>query len=708
MAAAALLIAAGTPVQAQTAAPAFELLAEYLPCDTCAAPAVFLAAVGDYNGDGRDDIATIVYGDSGMELHVLLSRKGGRLEPRILPLSGDGLLPAGLEAIDFDGDGYDEVLVTAGFELRLFRLRADGTFSETVIPGEDRPSHAGSVVADFDGDGAVDIATHVAIDPWQPRHDPSDPTAKLVVQYGNGAGGVRGKLVIESGAPNEGDGQHVHDMAAGDVNGDGLADIVMVTEEWNYDAQRRHLRLAIHPATATGFAPRQLIEYPDLRLEYKGVAIGDFDSDGRNDIAAIDGAIRYFRDEQFPYARAHYRMDFYNQLPDGRLALSPAYGFAPGEPVAPIARDLDLDGDDDLLMLHAVWGELGFFEQVDGVLGPQEAVPLLAQDFHNHGLAVGDFDWDGCPDAAVSARYQGLLVLRGTRCTGAPRARADFDGDGASDLLWSRAGHGDVAVWPSAVASEGRAIGRVADADWAIAGHGDFDGDGRADVLWRNARTGANVAWLEGDPGAPLALAGVASQDWQVRAVADFDGDGRADLFWRNAKTGANAIWPAADHRVQPVVRSAGSDWSVAGAGDLDGDGRADLLWRSGATGANVAWPGGRGEETLAVRGVSSLDWGVAAIGDFDGDGRDDLFWRNARTGANVVWRGGDPAAPITVAGAHVAWQLAAIGDFDGDGKEDVVWRHGSDGTNVAWRGADAGSPYPVADVADPTWRIVK
>ena len=108
------------------------------------------------------------------------------------------------------------------------------------------------------------------------------------------------------------------------------------------------------------------------------------------------------------------------------------------------------------------------------------------------------------------------------------------------------------------------------------------------------------------------------------------------------------------------------------------------------------------------MRGVSSLDWGVAAIGDFDGDGRDDLFWRNARTGANVVWRGGDPAAPITVAGAHVAWQLAAIGDFDGDGKEDVVWRHGSDGTNVAWRGADAGSPYPVADVADPTWRIVK
>ena len=162
MAAAALLIAAGTPVQAQTAAPAFELLAEYLPCETCAAPAVFHAADGDNNGDGRDDIATIVYGDSGMELHVLLSRKGGRLEPRILPLPGDGLLPAGLEAIDFDGDGYDEVLVTAGFELRLFRLRADGTFSETVIPGEDRPSHAGSVVADFDGDGAVDIATHVA------------------------------------------------------------------------------------------------------------------------------------------------------------------------------------------------------------------------------------------------------------------------------------------------------------------------------------------------------------------------------------------------------------------------------------------------------------------------------------------------------------------------------------------------------------------
>lgn len=694
----------GPQARAAEVSPAFEPLAQYLPCESCGW-AAFLATTGDFNGDGRDDIATVINADV-RELHVLLSRTGGRLEPRTVALATERS-PSGLQAIDFDRDGHDEVLVTAGRELILFRLQWDGTFVETTIPGEDRPADAGSVVADFDGDGLVDFATHVAINPRMPGYDPTDPTAKLVVHYGDGRGGVRRKLVFPTGAFQDGDSQTVHDMAAGDVNGDGLADIVMATEEWDYAAQVRHLRLAIHHATADGFGPQEVIEYPELRLEYKSIAIGDFDSDGRDGIAAIDGAIWYFRDEQFPNSRQHFRIDFYEQLPDGRLALSPVYGFAPAHPVAPVSVDHDRDGDDDLLMLHDIWAELGVYTQVDGVLGPQEGIPV-AGEFHDGGLAVGDFDWDGCPDVAMAGRYSGLLVMRGTRCRGNRHADADFDGDGTSDLLWHRTGHGDVAIWPSAIATEARAVGRVADASWAIAGRGDFDGDGRADLLWRNTQTGGNVAWRSADPSNAMPLAGVASQDWQVLAVADFDGDGRDDLFWRNQRTGANAVWPAADHRTQPVVRGVGSDWSIAGAGDLDGDGRGDVVWRHRTTGGNVAWSGARDDVQLPLRGVSNQDWQVAGIGDFDGNGRDDLLWRNGRTGSNVIWSGGDHAASLAVAGAATAWRLAAVGDFDGDGLDDVVWRHQVDGTNVAWLGADAGTTYPVADVRDLQWRIVE
>src|SRR5262249_6292251 len=75
------------------------------------------------------------------------------------------------------------------------------------------------------------------------------------------------------------------------------------------------------------------------------------------------------------------------------------------------------------------------------------------------------------------------------------QATGDYDGDGASDIVWRNIPgqiflvqiKGGTIVFNSDIASMGRA--------WTIVGSRDFNGDGKADILWRD--TAGNVAvWL--------------------------------------------------------------------------------------------------------------------------------------------------------------------------------------------------------------------
>ena len=107
-----------------------------------------------------------------------------------------------------------------------------------------------------------------------------------------------------------------------------------------------------------------------------------------------------------------------------------------------------------------------------------------------YSYQVSAFDAAGnnsAPTAAVSVR-----TSKGHK------VRADFDGNGKSDIAWRNLATGEDAMWlmnGSATATSA-SLSTVADLSWTIAGVGDFDGDGRADILWRNASAGAKSIWL--------------------------------------------------------------------------------------------------------------------------------------------------------------------------------------------------------------------
>src|SRR6266536_2159509 len=72
----------------------------------------------------------------------------------------------------------------------------------------------------------------------------------------------------------------------------------------------------------------------------------------------------------------------------------------------------------------------------------------------------------------------------------------------------------------------------------------DFNGDGKSDILWQNNSTGERVIWLMNG----TSLISSVSFATVVRAggivgAADFNGDGQTDILWQSRVTGQRIIW---------------------------------------------------------------------------------------------------------------------------------------------------------------------
>jgi len=301
------------------------------------------------------------------------------------------------------------------------------------------------------------------------------------------------------------------------------------------------------------------------------------------------------------------------------------------------------------------------------------------------------------------------------------RARGDFDGDGASDLIWRQSATSENALWliNGGAMKTAVLLTTVADPHWKIAGVGDFDGDGKADVIWTHEITAEVVVWLM--DGASLKSAAivttVASTAWKIEGVADLDGDGKSDVFWKNSLTGDVVIWLMNGTGLQQT-QFAGTmsdlNWDIAGVGDVDGDGYPDLIWRNAVTGQNQLWTrtccGDPPSSRLPMLTVADTNYKMVGVGDFDADGKADVVWWNQSTGDVVLWftssEMSSPLGRCVTTVSSLNWHPDAIGDFDGDGKADIFWRNVATGETVVWlmNGGSIKQPAYLSQVNDLNW----
>ncbi|MEU3643615.1 VCBS repeat-containing protein [Lentzea sp. NPDC034063] len=208
---------------------------------------------GDFNGDGRSEVVQFQRSGDNTRL-ILLRSDGNRLGAPPVPWTG--ALPldqARFTSGDFDGDGKADVAAATGSRVLVFRgadLSAPATWLEGVT---------GKIVAgDFDGDGKADLA--------EVRDENGTTSMRTYASSGTafGAGEVRW----------QGGDYRAADvtLVAADVDGDGRGDVVAASGT----------KLVVH--TAADFAART---WWSGALAAPVFTAGDFDLDGKEDIAAV-------------------------------------------------------------------------------------------------------------------------------------------------------------------------------------------------------------------------------------------------------------------------------------------------------------------------------------------------------------------------------------------------------------------------------------
>jgi hypothetical protein len=580
-------------------------------------------AVADLNGDGRADLVVTTLNDS--RLRTYLQANDGSFTLAFTAVTSSNA--SALTLADLDHDGHLDALVshTTGKNIRTYRGLATGEFVPTgLYATNDDPSPA--VVGDFDGDGVMDFA-YFDGPYWPPPH-------VVWVRYGTGTGlfGPTHAVVSEglSGGP------PLYSIAAGDWNGDGIADLAV---DWTRT-------LTFLGSSDRSFTPYdQMPAFPGVT----GLVARDFDSDGKTDLASFGPGVNGL---SLAFARQ-------GMFGDGIRVTTPEHGGLFSTAIG------DVDGD-------------GKMEEA--ILGENDSVTTL------HAM-VYQFGSDGSPVLRNDvARPMGTVDQ-----SGLVRLH-DMNADGRDDLLTLNTSPTTVGVYLSQLdggfsapfdqtvptyAPVGFAVGSVVTGSRGDAVVGDLNNS------ITNYPGGVKVLRGVGDGSlAPVQYNALSPTYPSQLVLGDVNGDGFTDVI----TCYDNVVIYLGNGTERFTIGGTlfpGGRKSLA-FGDLNNDGHPDLLTCSDGAGIYSQGPGVASLSIMAGDGhggfaapyeLSTHPASQVAIADIDGDGLNDIVASHPGRNSISIYYGRPDGFPGNEDEYFVAdpAQLQVF-DADGDGRPDITY----------------------------------
>ncbi len=592
-------------------------------------------------------------------------------------------------------------LACAALPLTPHTAHADtctGLSLATLTPAAAGTTPNGVAVGDFDRDGQLDMAVV------------NRGSNNVSILLGDGSGG----FTAATGSPIATTQPNPIDIAAGDLDQDGILDLVVA---FTSVPQAQVLRGLGGPQAGQFAAVAPF----NLATTATRIYLADFTRDADLDLVVLAESASPPRVLLYGGATG---TTFGVALTNLDLT-QPPFALTGEQPSGAAVLDFNRDGSLDLAVAmrnqNKVWVLFG-----NGFGGLAAAGTAAGVGNGPRDVAAGDVDRDGRPDlvTANSAASSASVLLNGGGVSLSPQtpvsvggvpirvALVDLDHDGVLDLATL-----DDSPTPRLSAFQGFKVGpawfdSVAAAATLPAGGvrclavGRFTADGRADLVTSVATPGQAVV-VQNRSGTPCARSSFAgaprsypSADGPVStAAADFDRDGRQDLVVATATDRFIRILRNRDGDFVAVTSIgpfaiAQTPRAVATA-DLDADGDKDVvLTQSGGGPGQVQVYLGDGMGGLVAGGVqpAGTDTGALVIADFTSDGKPDVVVASA--GTNQVIRftgdglGGLGMGALAFVGAAPR-ALVAV-DLNIDGKLDVaVANSGSNDVRILFGDGD-------------------